>query len=188
MFSSADNLENCGDTPRESVAQIWEIWGQTPRKAEKSGFCGVHAAHKPLLRPQSPATPSCCFIITHLVRSALPSTSKPYADDYCALMISCAARRAAVREAVRREGAERPFAASAARLAARDASHSSHVILMTSFSGESATLHLLAQRALKQIGSRLNIGYSSFDIKFHVEYCIKNLRSLSPTLRNRREA
>ena len=68
-------------------------------------------------------------------------------DDYFALAISCAARRAAVREVVRREGAERPFAASAARLAARDASHSSHVILMTSFSDESATLHLLAQRA-----------------------------------------
>ena len=45
---------------------------------------------------------------------------------------------------------------------------------MTSFSDESATLHLLAQRALKQIGSRLNIGYSSFNIKFHIEYCIKN--------------
>ena len=59
---------------------------------------------------------------------------------------------------------------------------------MTSFSDKSATLYLIAQRALKQIGSRLNIGYSSFDIKFHVEYCIKNLRSLSPTLRNRREA
>ena len=44
------------------------------------------------------------------------------------------------------------------------------------------------ERALKQIGSRLNIGHSSFDVKFHVEYCIKNLRSLSPTLRNRREA
>lgn len=102
-------------------------------------------------------------------------------------MISCAARRAAAREVGRREGAERPFAASAARLAARDASHSSHVILMASFSDESATLHLLAQRALKQIWSRLNIGYGSFDIKFHVEYCIKNLRSLSPTLRNRRE-
>ena len=95
-------------------------------------------------------------------------------DDYFALAISCAARRAAVREVVRREGAERPFAASAARLAARDASHSSHVILMTSFSDESATLHLLAQRALKQIGSRLNIGYSSFNIKFHIEHCIKN--------------
>ena len=65
-------------------------------------------------------------------------------DGCCALTISCAARRASVREVVRREGAERPFAASAARLAARDASHSSHVILMTSFSDESATLHLLA--------------------------------------------
>ena len=66
---------------------------------------------------------------------------------YCALMISCAARRAAAREVVRREGAERPFAASAARLAIRDASHSPHVILTTSFSDGSATLHLLAQRA-----------------------------------------
>ena len=94
--------------------------------------------------------------------------SKPHADAYFALTISCAARRAAAREVVRREGAERPFAASAARLAARDASHSSHVILMTSFSDESATLHLLAKRALKQIGSRLNIGHSSFDVKFHV--------------------
>lgn len=89
-------------------------------------------------------------------------------------MISCAARRAAVREVVRREDAERPFAASAARLAARDASHSSQVILKTSFSDESATLHLLAKLALKQIGSRLNIGYSSFNIKFHIEHCIKN--------------
>ena len=62
-------------------------------------------------------------------------------------MISCAARRASAREVVRREGAKRPFAASVARLDARDASHSSHVILMTSFSDESATLHLLAQRA-----------------------------------------
>ena len=54
---------------------------------------------------------------------------------------------------------------------------------MTSFSDKSATLHLLAQRALKQIGSRLNIGYSSFDIKFHVEYYIKTL-----TRQLRREA
>ena len=107
--------------------------------------------------------------------STPPERGKQFqADAYCALMISCAARRAAAREVVRREGAERPFAASAARLAARDASHSSHVILMTSFSDESATLHLIAQRALKQIWSRLNIGYSSFNIKFHVEYCIKN--------------
>ena len=45
---------------------------------------------------------------------------------------------------------------------------------MTSFLDESATLHLLAKLALKQIGSRLNIGYSSFDVKFHVKYYIKN--------------
>lgn len=48
---------------------------------------------------------------------------------------------------------------------------------MTSFSDKSATLHLIAQRALKQIWSRLNIGYSSFDVKFHVEYYIKNAAS-----------
>ena len=54
---------------------------------------------------------------------------------------------------------------------------------MTSFSDKSATLYLIAQRALKQIGSRLNIGYSSFDIKFHVEYYIKTL-----TRQLRREA
>ena len=111
---------------------------------------------------------------THLISLTLTSYLERQDYDYFALTISCAARRAAVREVVRREGAERPFAASAARLAARDASHSSHVILMTSFSDESATLHLLAQRALKQIGSRLNIGYSSFNIKFHIEHCIKN--------------
>ena len=106
------------------------------------------------------------FMITYSVANANPAGAGQQfqVDTYCALTISCAVRRAAVREVVRREGAERPFAASAARLAARDASHSSHVILMTSFSDESATLHLLAQRAQFVENTKVGQGGKPFSL------------------------
>ena len=77
---------------------------------------------------------------SYQIYSPLPAAS------HVAAVNARKAARASTRAVVRRDGAARPFSASAARFAAREARHSSQVMRITLRSSPSATGHLLLQR------------------------------------------